>query len=238
MVYDIFNKLFKMKNIFITALCCLGLFSCNGQTKKLNADEIKLIKEINLDQETAEKLKNMSSGNFQVSKGQEEREILFEDAENLKNHAEDLPKAIKISIKAENFPLIVEQFREQLKLKKLILYKSAENYGNEDDVITILQSENKYEPLLFEATNAVNYEIYTSQIIDQLKSWDSKYGIELNGVGSDFVFGEFKNQPNNLHKFAKELYVFCPDIVDQGVGNIKELEKTIKETKGFFLWWD
>ena len=227
-----------MKNIFITSLCYLGLISCNGQAEKLNAVEIKLIKEINLDQDTAEKIKNFSSGNYQISKGQEDREILFDDSENLKNYSKNLPRALKINVKAENSTLIIEQFKEQLKLKELIIYKSAENYGYEDDVITILQSKNKYEPLLFEATNAVNYDIYTPQIIEKLKSWDSKYGIELYGVGTDFVFGEFKIQPNNLKKLAKEIYQFCPDIVDQGVGNIKELENSLKESKSFFLWWD
>lgn len=149
-----------------------------------------------------------------------------------------MPKAIKITAKAENATHIVRNFRERLKTENLIIYKSAENYGNEDDVVTIIRSDNKFESLYFEGTNAVNYDIYTDQIIEKLKTWDSKYGIEIYGAGLDFVSGEFKMQPTDTQEIANEMYAFCPDIVDQGVGSIKELIKTLKDSKQFFLWWD
>lgn len=226
-----------MKNIIISLLYLLGLSSCE-QTRNLNTNEIKLIQDINLDQGTAEKIKGLSTGVFEVGKGNKDREILFEDFHDLKNYSRNLPKAIIIRAKAENTDLIVKKFKQELKDKKLIVYKSAENYGTKDDVITILQSQNKFEPLLFEATNGVNYDIDTQMIIDKLKEWNSKYGIELDGVGGDFVSGEFKNKPTDIPKFAKEMYDFCPDIVDQGVGSIKGLEKTLKDSNEFFLWWD
>ena len=226
-----------MKNIITYLFFFLALISCE-QTKKLNTDETKLIQEINLDQEIAEKIKGLSTGVFEVSKGNKDRDILFEDFQNLKNYSKNLPKAIKIKATAENASRIVKRFKQVLKDKKLIVYKSAENHGNQDDIITILQSDNKFEALIFEATNGVNYDIHTQLIIDRLKDWDSKYGIELDGVGGDFVSGEFKNKPTDIPKFTKEMYDFCPDIVEQGVGSIKGLENTLKESNQFFLWWD
>lgn len=226
-----------MKSIIINLLCLLVFVSCE-KTKNLNANEIKLTQEINLDQGTAEKIKGLSMGVFEVAKGNKDREILFEYFRNLKNYSKNLPAAIIIRAKAENADLIVKKFARELKDKKLIVYKSAENYGNEDDIITILQSNNKLEPFLFEATNGVNYDIDTQMIINKLKDWDSKYGIELEAVGPDFVSGKFKNKPANIPKFAKEVYDFCPDIVDQGVGSIEELEKSLADSNEFFLWWD
>lgn len=38
--------------------------------------------------------------------------------------------------------------------------------------------------------------------------------------------------------FSEEVYEFCPDIVDQGVGDMKKLKDSIKVNKELFLWWD
>ena len=227
-----------MKNIIISFLSFLGLISCNGQSKKLSNEESKIIQIINLNNEIAEKIKQNSTGNFEVAKGFDDREMLYENIESLKNYSKNLPKAIKIKAKAENATQIVKNFKDELKSQNLIIYKSVENYGNEDDVVTIIKSENKFEPLYFEGTNAVNYDINTPQIVEKLKLWDSKYGVEIYGASFDLVSGEFKNQPNDIKKFASEMYEFCPDIVDQGVGSLDELINTLKESKQFFLWWD
>ena len=225
-----------MKNIFLSLFCFLGIISCNGQ--KLNQEEKKITAEIGLPEEIALKIKNNSTGNFETNKGYQDRDLIYENIETLKDYSKNMPKALKIKAKAQNATKIVADFRDILKEKNIIIYKSAENYGNDDDVVTLLKSENKFEPLLFEGTNAVNYDIYTPQIIEKLKLWDSLYGIKLNGVGMDFISGEFKNKPKDIKKFAKEMYEFCPDIVDQGVGDIEGLEKTLKENNEFFLWWD
>ena len=232
-----FTKLNYMKKLILSFVCFYGLNSCSGQTK-LNAEEIELIKTINLNQNLAEKIKNNTNGQFVVAIGNEDREMLFEDIPELKSYSTKLPKAIKFQANENQGTKIVKDFREELKTLNLIIYKSEENYGNGDDTITILQSENKFEPLYFEATNAVNYDMETPDLIEKLKTWDKLYGIEFYGIGVDFLSGEFKTLPKDLKKFSKEMYEFCPDIVDQGVGDIHNLEKAIKESNGFFLWWD
>jgi hypothetical protein len=37
---------------------------------------------------------------------------------------------------------------------------------------------------------------------------------------------------------AKRMYDFCPDIVDQGVGDVKELAAELKRTGKLYFWWD
>ena len=227
-----------MKKIILSFFCFLGLTSCTGQNKNLFESEYQLIKEVNLDQETAEEIKGISNGNFVIAKGFEDREMLYEDIPELKSYSKNLPKAIKINAKEKISTEIVKEFREKLKSKDLIIYKSEENYGQKDDFITIIKSKNKFEPLYFEGTNAVNYDMNTPQLIEKLKIWDKLYGIEFNGVGFDFLSGDFNTLPKDLKKFSKEMYEFCPDIVDQGVGDLGKLEETLKESKSFFLWWD
>ncbi|TDL99660.1 MAG: hypothetical protein C4K58_07140 [Flavobacteriaceae bacterium] len=225
-----------MKNIFLAIVILLGLTSCNGQ--KLSTNEKKLIEEIGLPEEIALKIKKYSTSKYELNNGNPDRALLYENIDSLKTYSNTQPLALKINAKSNNATKIVAEFGDILFEKNIIIYKSAENYGNSDDVITILKSKNKFEPLLFEATNAVNYNIYTPQIIERLKLWDSLYGIKLTGAGMDFVSGEFIKKPNDISKFSQEMYEFCPDIVDQGVGDVKALEKSIQESNDFFLWWD
>ena len=42
----------------------------------------------------------------------------------------------------------------------------------------------------------------------------------------------------NMDEFAKEVYAFCPDSVEQGVGDLKSLKEYIEKEKGIWLWWD
>lgn len=49
--------------------------------------------------------------------------------------------------------------------------------------------------------------------------------------------------PCPVHKeecrqLAFEQYAFCPDIVDQGVGSVKALEKMLSKSTVWFFWWD
>ena len=65
-----------------------------------------------------------------------------------------------------------------------------------------------------------------------------KFGLIIIGCSLDYVHIEFDKLPQNMTEFAKEVYEFCPDSVDQGVGDLKSLEEYIKEEKGIWLWWD
>jgi hypothetical protein len=44
--------------------------------------------------------------------------------------------------------------------------------------------------------------------------------------------------PPDLKKFTKEIYEFCPDVIDQGYGSMKDMIKSYKEDKYFWMWWD
>ena len=226
-----------MKKIIIS-LNILLVLSCNSQSVTLSETELNLTTEIGLKQETAKEIKALSKGDFKFSNGNTDREFLFENFENLKQYGSALPKAVTINVDRHKVYTILKKYRDPLKSEGILIYVSDQNYGYEDDVITIIKSNNKFEALLFEATNAVNYDIYTPEIIETLQKWDSLYGIEIYGVGFDFVDGHFNKLPDNIKPFAEEMYRFCPDIVDQGTGSIEELIKELKKTKSLLLWWD
>ena len=78
----------------------------------------------------------------------------------------------------------------------------------------------------------------TEDIINKVSEWDKKYVVNVVGCGRDWVWIELSKLPRDLDRFSKEVYEFCPDIVDQGVGDIKKLKESIKENNELFLWWD
>jgi hypothetical protein len=88
------------------------------------------------------------------------------------------------------------------------------------------------------ATDGINYGLDTEGIVKELESWDKEYGVDIWQAESDVVQLRLKTQPKDLQSFANRVYKFCPDIVDQGVGNADELAKLIAKEKAVFLWWD
>jgi hypothetical protein len=38
--------------------------------------------------------------------------------------------------------------------------------------------------------------------------------------------------------FAREVYAFCPDVVDQGTGAVEALAAEMSRTNTLYLWWD
>ena len=87
-------------------------------------------------------------------------------------------------------------------------------------------------------TDAVNYDMVTNDLKARLAQWHNTYGIDIWQAETDTIQLRFKQMPSNLKAFAKEVYKFCPDIVDQGVGTESALIQAIKEQKGLYLWWD
>jgi hypothetical protein len=44
--------------------------------------------------------------------------------------------------------------------------------------------------------------------------------------------------PADTQAFARDVYEFCPDIVDQGVGSVEAQEESIRDSGQVYLWWD
>lgn len=87
-------------------------------------------------------------------------------------------------------------------------------------------------------TDAVNYGMVTKDLKAKLALWHKAYGIDIWQAETDTIQLRFIKMPGDLKAFAKEVYKFCPDIVDQGVGSQRALIKAIKEQGGLYLWWD
>ena len=47
---------------------------------------------------------------------------------------------------------------------------------------------------------------------------------------------EFGKLPEDLVELTKDIYEFCPDIVDQGTGDINSIAESLEGTSSIFLW--
>ena len=115
---------------------------------------------------------------------------------------------------------------------------NLESKNSKDFEIVVAEGKNQFDIVKVAATNAVNYEKSTDQIISKLKKWDSEYGIDIWQAETDTIQLSLKKQPKDIKKFSQEVYEFCPDIVDQGVGSVEALELEIVKSKAIYLWWD
>ena len=104
--------------------------------------------------------------------------------------------------------------------------------------IVIAEGKSQFDILKLAQFNGANYGLETEDIIAKLKTYDKQYGIDIFHAEFDTIEFILNTIPKNLTKFCEDLYDFCPDIVDQGIGSIEELEEDIIMRGEVFLWWD
>ena len=75
-------------------------------------------------------------------------------------------------------------------------------------------------------------------MINKIREWDAKYGLDFVGADFDWFEAKFGTPPDDFAAFAREVYAFCPDIVDQGTGSMEELAQEIERPNSVYLWWD
>ena len=121
-----------------------------------------------------------------------------------------------------------------------IVFESERRYGigGRPNQVAVLKADDMFQVVEVMGTNGWNYDISTQMLIERLRTWDQRYGLTLRGAGFDWFEAAFKRKPTNMLKFAKEVYEFCPDVVDQGTGTVEALEKEMKRSNNVYLWWD
>lgn len=104
--------------------------------------------------------------------------------------------------------------------------------------LVVAAGRDQFDILRTAQTDGVNYDLDTEAIVKELQAWDREFGIDIWQAETDTVQLRLKTMPKDLAAFARRIYKFCPDVVDQGVGSVKALEKEIGKTKSVYLWWD
>jgi hypothetical protein len=104
--------------------------------------------------------------------------------------------------------------------------------------IVVAKGDSQFEILRVAQSDAVNHGMVTDDLVKNLTVYHRNYGIDVFHAETDTIEFKFSKLPADLPGFCKDLYMFCPDIVDQGVGTVEALENEIRRTQEVFLWWD
>ena len=74
-----------------------------------------------------------------------------------------------------------------------------------------------------------------------MRSWRDRYGVELVGISSDTINLRVAKRPktrDDAIALAREQYLYCADIVDQGVQTISALAAALMANDWWYFWWD
>ncbi|MCA9791500.1 MAG: DUF4253 domain-containing protein [Candidatus Eremiobacteraeota bacterium] len=104
--------------------------------------------------------------------------------------------------------------------------------------LVVAPGTSQFDILRVAASDAVNYDLSTEDLIRQLQTWDQQVGIDIYQASTDSIGLRLKSVPDALPEFAARVYRLCPDIVDQGLGNIEALQQQIQHQQRLDLWWD
>lgn len=73
------------------------------------------------------------------------------------------------------------------------------------------------------------------------KKWHEEYGSDIACMSSDVIECTVRNPPTSPETalaLAREQFVYCSDIVHQGVGSVEALAATLLRGKTWYFWWD
>lgn len=154
---------------------------------------------------------------------------------------EQNPKGRSVLIKEEAAEGFLDLVRRQLPpgvIAFVGVTKSLARSKPDGVELVVVEGKDQFDILRVATTDGVNHGLGTEDIIRELLAWDAEYGIDIWQAETDTIQLRLRTTPKNLRDFAALVYKFCPDIVDQGVGDVRALERAIAESKSVFLWWD
>lgn len=150
-------------------------------------------------------------------------------------------KARSVLVPAEHVEALLGKVRKELG-PGLIAFIGTQNSladpQPEGVELVVAEGKTQFDILRVAASDAVNFGMQTEDLIPVLQKWDAEFGIDIFQAGTDTIQLRLTSLPSDLKKFADEVYEFCPDIVDQGVGSVEELRQEIAKSHQLFLWWD
>lgn len=81
----------------------------------------------------------------------------------------------------------------------------------------------------------------TEEHVAIYKYWEEKYGARVACIADDVIEFQVARPPQTraeAYELAKEHYIFCADIVQQGTESIEALASSLVKAPVWFFWWD
>jgi uncharacterized protein DUF4253 len=154
------------------------------------------------------------------------------------NNFQIIAPGIAVSVPEDKSDRVLASLRKKLVPLHYLPFVVEMNAGLKTDKIGVIKGTDQYEILRIMHTAGDEYDIANGDVIDRLKEWEKIAPFEIIGADNDWVEIEFKTLPKDLKAFAREVYEFSPDAVEQGSGSVEGLASEIRKTNRLFLLWD
>ncbi|PWU15918.1 MAG: hypothetical protein C5B50_14510 [Verrucomicrobia bacterium] len=151
---------------------------------------------------------------------------------------DSLAGCVFFRVSTERCEDIIRKHHESLLTRGCYLFRKKRGYTSGKDELALLPTRDWRLVLQANQTNGANCGLYTEDIIAWLEKLEKEQPFLLTGAGFDWCEGRFTTPIKNAPKLAKAMYKFCPDIVDQGIGDVGSLATELKKKQRFFFWWD
>ena len=142
------------------------------------------------------------------------------------------------SVHATRAETVINDFSDTLRKQGFLIFMSEQNFGSVPDVVTVIKGTSQYDILAVQKTESTNYKLTTAVIVKWLKARQKRYPFVITGAGPEWVQARFIKPPKDLRAFAREIHAFAPDVVSPGEKSIARFAQQMKESNGFYLWWD
>jgi hypothetical protein len=108
------------------------------------------------------------------------------------------------------------------------------------DDISLMRTADPYEVLRAMGTQGWSQGVSPQRVIERLKHWDRKYGLQLAGAGPLWVQAQIKRlpaRPQDWRALALEVAELCPSVLDENAGSIDTLAFELSLTQSLSLRW-
>ena len=227
-----------MKGIF--SLIIIFIVSCSPQSKNSNKDNLIIKNGLKISSEIISDIKSI------CKKNPEKNSVIRYKRSKIKKEVFESYDSIALGIKfkfvsEDKANKVIDKYFNKIKNTKNYLYLTNlgldKNYDSYYDIV-IAPFKNQWELIKFVRTEPVNYDLTNEDVINWFKTKRSEFEFDIIVADVDRIEIKILTKPDSYSNLAKDIYKFCPDVIDQGYSNMEELIKFLNKTNRMWFWWD
>jgi len=216
-----------------------ALFSCNSNSQSNSTKSIEL-NGLQIDSKIIKDISKIS--NKEVEKNSVIRYKAADSSNQLFESYDSIVPGIKFKfVNQKTAYKIIESHFENVKKTKNYLFLTNldfdDSYNSYYDIV-IAPVADQLELIKFVGTEPVNYGLSNKDVVDWFRKKQSEFDFDIIVADFSRIETKLKSDPKSYEKLGKEIYEFCPDVIDQGHSDMNELIEYLKTSKHMWFWWD